>query len=349
MYDGRVTLTHFLVKEERSREDARTEGLTALLIDLATACKAISNTVARALLARTDPELPQQIEAAANDVMIRSHRATGNVAGMASEAAEEPVLLQRPRGKLLLVFDPLNGSENLDINFVTGTIFSVLRAPAVDRELEAEDFLQPGTEQIAAGFCQYGASTRLFLTTGNGVNGFTLDRDVGEFTLTHPGIAIPADASTFAINTSNERFWEPPVRRYVEECLAGNEGPRGRDFGMRWVASLVAEAHRLLTRGGVFLYPFDERTREQGGRLSLLHEANPISFLIEQAGGASTTGRRRVLEVVPTSLRQHVPFIFGSKNEVERLIRYHREYIEGREPERSDSPLFSSRSLFRLP
>ncbi len=349
MYDGRVTLTHFLAREERSRAGGRRDELVVLLNDLATACKAIGNAVARGLLANTDPDLPQKVQAAADDVMIRSHLSNGLVGGMSSKDAERFQASQQPRSRFLLVFDPLNGSANLDINFVTGTIFSVLRAPAMDRELSAEDFLQPGTEQVAAGFCQYGASTRLFLTTGDGVHGFALDRDVGEFTLTHPRIAIPADASTFAINTSNERFWEPPVRRYVEECLAGSTGPRGRDFGMRWVASLVAEAHRLLTRGGVFLYPLDERTREQGGTLSLLHEANPIAFLIEQAGGASTTGRKRVLDVVPQSLQHRSPFIFGSKNEVERIIRYHRDYIEGREPERSDSPLFSSRSLFRNP
>jgi fructose-1,6-bisphosphatase len=222
-----------------------------------------------------------------------------------------------------------------------------MRAPDPKRKPKAEDFLQPGTQLLCAGLVQYGASTRLILTTGLGVNGFTLDREIGEYVLTHPKMTIPSEASTFAINASNERFWEPPVRRYVQECMAGKEGPRGKDFGMRWVASLVAEAYRILTRGGVFLYPHDERTRDQGGRLGLLYEASPIAFIIEQAGGGAITGRNRILDIKPAELHQRAPFIFGSQEEVERLHRYHQEYVEGKDLDSYDMPLFSSRSLFR--
>ena len=252
-----------------------------------------------------------------------------------------------PRGKYLLLFDPLNGSWNLDINFMTGTIFSVLRAPAGKKEVTQGDFLQPGSQIAAAGFVLYGASTRLVLTTGNGVNGFMLDREIGEFVLTHKKMEIPASASTFAINASNERFWEPPVRRYVQECLAGSTGPRGRDFSMRWVASLIAEAYRVLMRGGVFLYPVDEKTRDRGGRLGLLYEANPIAYIIEQAGGGAITGRNRILDVAPSELHQRAPFIFGSKDEVERIHAYHKDYVEGRDHNSYDQPLFGTRSLFR--
>jgi fructose-1,6-bisphosphatase len=258
-----------------------------------------------------------------------------------------PIPAKYPRGKYLLAFDPLNGSGNLDINFMSGTIFSILRAPVGRRKVTAKDFLQPGREMVAAGFVLYGASTRLVLTTGNGVNAFMLDREIGEFVLTHPKLAIPDNAATFAINASNERFWEPPVRRYVKECLAGKTGPRVRDFGMRWVSSLIAEAYRVLVRGGVFLYPVDEKTRETSGRLGLLHEANPIAFIMEQAGGGAITGRRRLLDIEPTDLQQRTPLIFGSRSEVELIHGYHQEYVEGRDSNNYDLPLFGNRSLFR--
>jgi fructose-1,6-bisphosphatase len=187
----------------------------------------------------------------------------------------------------------------------------------------------------------------LVLTTGDGVDGFTLDRDIGAFILTHPQMRIPSDAHEFAINSSNERFWEPPVKRYVAECLAGKTGPRASDFNMRWVASLVAETFRILTRGGIFMYPKDSKDASRPGRLRLMYEANPISFMIEQAGGLSTTGRERVMDIVPTELHQRVPLIFGSKREVERVIRYHQEYANGKESDNFNSPLFSTRSLFR--
>jgi fructose-1,6-bisphosphatase I len=348
MHDGRTTLTQFIIEEQR-RVKGATGDFSALLNDIATACKSISHSISRGCL-DADAEDPQiHLERASNDFIMKSNVWTGRLAGMASEDNEgiTTIPVKYPRGKYLLVFNSLNGSGNLDINFLTGTIFSVLRAPAGKKEVTADDFLQPGAEQVAAGFVLYGASTRLVLTTGNGVNGFMLDREIGEFVLTHKKMEVPDNASTFAINASNERFWEPPVRRYVQECMAGKTGPRGRDFGMRWVASLIAEAYRVLMRGGVFLYPVDEKTRDKGGRLGLLYEANPIAFIMEQAGGGAITGRNRILEVKPSELHQRVPFIFGSKSEVERIHGYHKDYVEGRDHNSYDLPLFGTRSLFR--
>jgi fructose-1,6-bisphosphatase I len=223
------------------------------------------------------------------------------------------------------VFDPLDGSSNVDINISVGTIFSILRAPVANRAAGAADFLQAGVKQVCAGYALYGSSTMLVLTTGHGVNGFTLDREVGEFLLTHPDMRIPEDTREFAINASNQRFWEPPVRRYVEECLQGKEGPRGRDFNMRWVASMVAEVHRILTRGGIFMYPRDTKDPGKPGKLRLLYEANPMSLIVEQAGGLSSTGYQRILDIAPEGLHQRVPVILGSKNEVEVVVGYHRQ------------------------
>jgi len=348
MQVGRITLTQFINEEQRHIPGA-TGDFTGLINDIAIASKSIANAVGKGALLATGKELNQKLESLANEVMLQAGIATGHLGGMASEDMEgiSHIPAGQTRGKYLLSFDPLNGSGNLDINFQCGTIFSIHRAPEPDRAPTAADFLQPGTKLLCAGLVQYGASTRLILTTGLGVNGFTLDRELGEYVLTHPKITIPSEASTFAINASNEKYWEPPVRRYVQECMAGKEGARGKDFGMRWVASLVAEAYRILTRGGVFLYPHDERTRDQGGRLGLVYEANPIAFIIEQAGGAAITGRNRILDIKPSELHQRAPFIFGSKDEVERLHRYHQEYVEGKDLDSYDMPLFSSRSLFR--
>jgi fructose-1,6-bisphosphatase I/sedoheptulose-1,7-bisphosphatase len=273
----------------------------------------------------------------------------GNLAGMASEEMDLPYQIpaQYPRGKYLIVFDPLDGSSNIDVNVSVGSIFSILRAPqeVVDsgRDVVDADFFQPGTKQLAAGYALYGPTTMLVLTVGDGVNGFTLDPTMGEFMLTHPKMMIPADTQEFAINASNARFWEAPVKRYVDECLAGKTGARGKDFNMRWIASMVAEAHRILMRGGVFLYPRDTKDATKPGRLRLLYEANPIGMVMEQAGGRASTGEVPMLGVQPTSLHQRIGLVFGSKNEVERVERYHAE------PVTQDivNPLFAERSLFR--
>ena len=219
------------------------------------------------------------------------------------------------------MFDPLDGSSNVNVNISVGTIFSILKSPS--KEPELADFLQPGTAQICAGYALYGTSTMLVLTTGNGVNGFTLDVESGEFMLTHPNMQIPKDTQEFSINMSNYRFWQAPVQRYIDECLQGEEGPRKKDFNMRWVASMVAEVHRILVRGGVFVYPIDDKIRVKGGKLRLMYEANPMSFIVEQAGGLATTGVKRILEVLPTGLHQRVPVIMGSYTEVEKISKYH--------------------------
>ena len=244
------------------------------------------------------------------------------------------------------MFDPLDGSSNIEINVSVGTIFSILRHEGGDAP-NAQDFLQPGVRQVAAGYALYGPSTMLVLTVGKGTHGFTLDREIGNFVLTHPNLTIDPDASEFAINTSNERFWEPPVSRYITECKAGTQVVRGRDFNMRWIASMVADVHQILMRGGVYMYPYDAKEPRRAGRLRLMYEANPVALLIEQAGGAASTGRERLLTVVPQDIHQRVPLIFGSRNEIERIERYHAEFESGADKPYA-SPLFGVRSLYRI-
>ena len=359
MPDQRITMTQFIIEAQR-RCPSATGDFSGLLNDIATACKSIAAKIGQGALAgalgsahssNVQGEEQKQLDVIADNVMRRNNEWAGHLAGMASEERDEfiPIPDGLPRGRYLLLFDPLDGSSNIDVNISVGTIFSVLKSPRPGEAARPEDFLQPGTEQVCAGFALYGPSTMLILTTGQGVDGFTLDRAIGEFVLTHPQLSIPEDTREFAINASNERFWQPPVRRYVEECLAGKSGPRAKDFNMRWIASLVAETYRILIRGGVFLYPRDSKNPAQAGRLRLLYEANPIAFIVEQAGGAASTGRERMLTTAPTALHQRVPFVFGSKREVERINRYHAEYTAGSESEEpAASPLFGSRSLFRV-
>ena len=361
MQHGRITLTRYTIEAEHKHPGASGE-FSGLLNSLATAIKIISNQVNKGALVgslgnagdgsaavNVQGEVQKKLDVLSNEIMLHENEWAGHLAGMASEEMEDVYRLPAhcKRGKYLLVFDPLDGSSNIDVNLTVGTVFSVLRAPNSGKDATLDDFLQPGTQQVCAGFALYGPSTMLVLTTGDGVDGFTLDRDIGAFILTHPQMTIPADAHEFAINASNERFWEPPVKRYVEECLAGKTGPRGKDFNMRWVASLVAETFRILTRGGIFMYPKDNKDPAKPGRLRLMYEANPISFIIEQAGGASSTGRERIMDIAPTGLHQRVPLIFGSKNEVERVARYHQDYVNGRDTDGFNSPLFGTRSLFR--
>ncbi len=354
MHLGRTTLSKFLIQQLHDVPDHGK--LAGLLVDVAAAIKAISAMTARGALgasygaaaarnASGDEQQPLDLEA--NETMLRHCEWGGLVAGMASEELEAPYRLadEYARGPYLLVFDPLDGSSNIDVNVSVGTIFSVLKHVGSDAPTE-QDYLQKGTEQVAAGYAIYGPATMLVLTVGKGTHGFTLDREIGNFILTHSSLRIPEDTSEFAINTSNERFWEPPVARYVEECKAGKTGIRGRDFNMRWIASLVAEAHRILMRGGVFMYPKDTKDPAKAGRLRLMYEANPIGMVIEQAGGMASTGRGRILEVAPTELHQRVPVILGSKNEVARIERYHHEYDRG-EDKPFISPLFNERSLYR--
>ncbi len=329
-----TSLTHCLI--ERQQEHAGATGeFTLLMNDIVSACKVISSQVRKGNLigilgsAETENvqgETQKKLDIISNDVFTHTLMHGGQVAALASEEMDEvyhlPTSLQR--GKYLCVYDPLDGSSNIDVNVTVGTIFSVLRAPQGVENPSEKDFLQPGTEQVAAGYCIYGPSTIMVLTTGNGVHGFTLDQDIGEFKLTHPNITIPEDTKEFAINMSNQRFWDAPVKRYIDECLAGKEGPRGKDFNMRWVASMVAEVHRILTRGGIFMYPIDSKIRDKGGKLRLMYEANPMAMIVEQAGGLAITGPDRIMTITPSKLHQRVPVILGSKNEVQVVWDYHK-------------------------
>jgi fructose-1,6-bisphosphatase I len=330
-----TTITQFIIEEQRQIKGA-TGDFTSLLNDVVTACKVISNAVNKGALIgvmgsldseNVQGETQKKLDVITNEIFIQANEWAGHLAAMASEEMDDVYQIpgQYPRGKYLLVFDPLDGSSNVDVNISVGTIFSILRCPGEGDSPTAESFLQPGTKQVAAGYALYGSSTMLVLTTGHRVNGFTLDRDIGEFILTNPNMKIPADTKEFAINASNQRFWEAPVKRYVQECLEGKTGPRERDFNMRWVASMVAEVHRILVRGGIFMYPKDTKDPAKAGKLRLLYEANPMSFIVEQAGGASSTGRERILELQPEGLHQRVPVILGSKNEVEKVVSYHKE------------------------
>ncbi|WP_058616687.1 class 1 fructose-bisphosphatase [Tepidimonas taiwanensis] len=354
----RTTLTQFLI-EQRRRFPQASGDFNALILDIALACKAIAGSVAYGALGgvlggqagsiNVQGEEQKKLDVISNELFIRACEWGGHLAGMASEEMDEPYAIppHYPRGKYLLVFDPLDGSSNIDVNVSVGSIFSVLRAPQAvvdgERPLQAQDFLQPGERQVAAGYALYGPSTMLVLSVGTGVHGFTLDPQLGEFFLSHPDIRVPEKTQEFAINASNSRFWEPPVKRYVDECLAGKTGPRGKDFNMRWIASMVAEAHRIFMRGGVFLYPRDTKDPSKPGRLRLLYEANPIGYLMEQAGGRASTGREPMLQVQPTSLHQRIGLVFGSREEVERIEQYHREPARVRD----DIPLFAERTLFR--
>ncbi|MGV0646489.1 MULTISPECIES: class 1 fructose-bisphosphatase [Mycolicibacterium] len=353
MLASHTTLVQFLINERREHPSASGD-LNGLILSVALACKAISKRVAVGELAgavgsaggvNVQGEVQHKLDVVANDYFLRANEWGGQVAGMASEELDHPYLLpgEYPRGKYLLIFDPLDGSSNIDVNVSVGSIFSILRAAHPGADPSPEDFLQPGAEQVCAGYALYGPSTVLVLTVGTGVHAFTLDPGLGEFILTRESILIPPTAKEFAINASNRRFWEPAVRRYIDECLAGRSGPRGRDFNMRWVASLVAETHRILTRGGVFLYPRDTKDASKPGRLRLLYEASPVAFLIEQAGGAASTGRGRIRDVVPEHIHQRVPLIFGVKEEVERIESYHLESNDNP----GDLPLYGRRGLFR--
>ncbi|NCT69241.1 MAG: class 1 fructose-bisphosphatase [Rhodanobacteraceae bacterium] len=331
----RISLTRFLI--EAQRDQGRINGDLRLLIEVvARACKRISIAVGKGALGgvlgsagteNVQGETQKKLDVLSNEILLEANEWGGHLAALASEEMDDPhpIPHRYPKGEYLLVFDPLDGSSNIDVNISVGTIFSVLRCPDGVKEPDENAFLQPGTKQVAAGYAVYGSSTVLVLTLGEGVHTFTLDREQGSFILTGSNVTIPEDTSEFAINMSNMRHWEPPMRRYIEELLAGKTGPRGRDFNMRWVASMVADVHRILTRGGIFIYPRDLKDPSKPGKLRLMYEANPMAFIVEQAGGAATTGLERILDVVPEKLHQRVPVFLGSKNEVERVTAYHRE------------------------
>ncbi|HRF43028.1 MAG TPA: class 1 fructose-bisphosphatase [Candidatus Competibacteraceae bacterium] len=333
-----TTITEYIIEEQRRIQNVSGD-FTALINDVVIACKAISSTVRYGSLVgvlgvadteNIQGETQKKLDIISNNLFIKRNEWAGHVAAMASEEMDDVYHLpnQYPRGKYLLVFDPLDGSSNTDVNGAVGTIFSILRRPEGARgEPTTRDFLQPGDRQVCAGYALYGPSSMMVLTTGHGVNGFTLDQRIGEYILTNPNMQIPENTHDFAINSAYMRFWDPPVRRYIDECLAGKDGPRGKDFNMRWAGAMIADVHRVLCQGGVFLYPIDRklRSKHQEGKLRLLYEANPMSFIIEQAGGLATTGTERIMALPPAGLHQRCSVIMGSKNEVERIIAYHLE------------------------
>jgi fructose-1,6-bisphosphatase I len=330
-----VSLTQHLV--EQQREHGRIPGELRLLIEVvARACKRIAIAVNKGALgdvlgsteqSNVQGEIVKKLDLIANEVLIEANEWGGHLAAMASEEMDSIHVVPNryPQGEYLLLFDPLDGSSNIDVNVSIGTIFSVLRKVGHSRGVSEEDFLQPGRQQAAAGYCVYGPQTTLVLTLGNGVAMFTLDRETGSWVQTAHGMQVPPDTREFAINMSNLRHWDVPVCRYIDECLQGKDGPRGKDFNMRWVASMVADVHRILTRGGVFLYPWDRREPDKPGKLRLLYEASPMAFIVEQAGGAATNGRERILDLLPGKLHERVSVVLGSRNEVERVTAYHRE------------------------
>ena len=332
----RVTLSQFLVSRQKERGLINAD-LRLLLETIARACKGISTRVNKGALAdglgaaatkNVHGEAQKTLDVLSNEILLEANEWGGNLAALASEEMEDPrpIPTHYPRGEYLLLFDPLDGSSNIDVNISVGTIFSVLKCPKTDAGAYCEPteaaFLQPGRNQVAAGFAVYGPTTVLVLTVGDGVHGFTLDRETYTFVLTHPDIKIPADTQEFAINMSNQRRWEAPVKRYIDECLAGKDGPRGKDFNMRWVASMVADVFRVLSRGGIFMYPRDAKNKD--GRLRLMYEANPMALIVEQAGGAATDGTTRILDLQPKALHQRIAVVLGSKNEVDLVTSYHK-------------------------
>ena len=332
---SKISLSRYLVEQQRDKGHIPAD-LRLLLEVVARACKSISHAVNKGALGgvlgsadseNVQGEVQKKLDIIANEVLLEANEWGGHLAAMASEEMDSIYLVPNryPQGEYLLLFDPLDGSSNIDVNVSIGTIFSVLKKTEGSQGVTEQDFLQPGKNQVAAGYCVYGPQTTLVLTVGDGVAMFTLDREQGSFVLTQENVQVPADTKEFAINMSNMRHWDEPVRRYIDECLQGKDGPRGKDFNMRWIASMVADVHRILTRGGVFMYPWDKREPHKAGKLRLMYEANPMSWLIEQAGGASTNGKQRILDLQPGQLHERVSVVLGSKNEVDRVTQYHTE------------------------
>ena len=329
----RIGLTQYLVEQQRQHNTVPSE-LRLLLEVVARACKSIGHAVGKGALAgvlgsnnseNVQGEVQKKLDVISNEILLEANEWGGHLAAMASEEMEtiHPIPNRYPMGEYLLLFDPLDGSSNIDVNSSIGTIFSVLKAPEGMSAPTEQDFLQPGAKQVAAGYALYGPQTILVLTCGHGVACFTLDREMGAWKLTERDIQIPEQTQEYAINASNSRHWYPPVTRYIDELVAGSTGPRGKDFNMRWIASMVTDVHRVLSRGGIFMYPADQREPGKPGKLRLMYEANPIAFIIEQAGGAATNGQQRILDVQPEKLHQRVAVFLGSKDEVARVTSYH--------------------------
>ena len=332
--ENAITLKQYLVSALHKGEHTETH-LTDLLTDIESACKEIHHAVNNGALIgalgsagveNVQGETQKKLDIMSNEMFIRRTERSGNLAGMASEEEEDVYSIpsEYPKGPYLMYFDPLDGSSNIDVNLSVGSIFSIVKCPEGVTDPKIDDYLIPGSEQVCGGFCLYGPSTMMVLTIGDGVQGFTLDPHTDEFKLTHDNMTIPEDTAEYAINMSNQRFWEAPVQKYVDECNAGTTGERDKNFNMRWVASMVAEVYRILTRGGIFMYPFDSKDPTRPGKLRLMYEANPMAYIVEQAGGLCSTGRERIMDIKPQEIHQRVPVILGSKNEVERVISYHK-------------------------
>lgn len=355
-----TTLSQYLI-EERAHYPDSSGAFNSAILAISVACKSVASKVARGALTgslgeadstNSHGETQKALDLIAHETFAHCLQYGVNLRGMVSEESETVISFGDESADYLLAVDPLDGSSNIDVNLSVGSIFSLLRREGAGGETSgdplgeafgATEFLQPGDRQVAAGYAIYGPATMLVLSVGNGTHAFTLDPETGEFLLTGRDLRVPERCSEFAINASNSRFWEAPIKRYVEECLAGVDGPRERNFNMRWIASLVAEAHRIFQRGGVFMYPRDNKTPAVAGRLRLLYEANPIGFLIEQAGGRASTGEVPVLGVQPDALHQRIGFVFGSREEVERIERY----SQGPNDAEPETPLFNERGLFR--
>lgn len=320
-----LTLSQFLEQQTGNL----TPELAKVIDTIANTCKTIDQALQKGALAgvlgsaeheNVQGETQKKLDVISNDYLIDALKVHPHVGGLASEELDEFTPAQE-NGEYLVLFDPLDGSSNIDINMCVGTIFSIL--PAKNAVTQSADFMQAGVHQVAAGYVLYGPSTMMALTVGAGVVFFTFDPESQQFLLTTENIQVAADTKEYAINASNQRHWEQPVKRYIDELLAGKTGPREKDFNMRWVACMVGDIHRILCRSGIFMYPYDLKDPKKAGRLRLMYEANPMSMLMEQAGGASTTGRVRILEIEPTELHQRVPVIIGSKNEVDLVTNYH--------------------------
>ena len=323
------TLEHYLDESHASAD------LKRLLLEIASICAEISGQIRLGALAgihgdagtgNVQGEQQKKLDVIANELFVQGLSKTKVVCGLASEEMEHAVDV--PGGaRLLAAFDPLDGSSNIDVNVSIGSIFSVLPSQAEHRSIQDEDFLIPGSKQLACGYAIYGPATELVITIGQGVYGFTLDPKRGVWFQTKGPMRIPEETQEFAINASNARHWYPPIQRYISELLAGRTGPRGKDFNMRWIASMVADVHRILCRGGVFLYPADQREPDKPGKLRLLYEANPMALLVSEAGGKSTNGMEDILSVLPTALHQRVAVVTGASDEVDRVVSSNRETV----------------------
>lgn len=328
-----MTLHQYLAREERT--NGVPAELSKLILSLADACKCIRSKVTQGALAgvlglagteNVQGEDQKKLDVLSNEIMCEANAPCGMLSGFASEEMTEVMQVpeEYPVGPYLILFDPLDGSSNIDINAPIGTIFSVLPCPGgAKRGVTAEDFLQPGVNQVAAGYAMYSTQTQLVFTLGHGVVAFTYDPSAGEYYLTRENVTVAPDTKEFAINCSNMRHWQAPVKQYVDELLAGETGPRGKNFNMRWVAAMIAEIHRIMNRGGIFMYPRDNRDPARPGKLRLMYEANPMSFLMEQAGGKATNGLQRILEIQPEKVHQRVAVFMGAANEVDYVTKLH--------------------------